>query len=72
MNYAKITFSDTKERDEFIKKYFPKRKCCEEPGHYSVPNGDLYVSYKQLEYKSKEEQYINNTTKTTEIKQKGN
>lgn len=55
MNYAKITFSDTKERDEFIKKYFPKRKCCEEPGHYSVPNGDLYVSYKQLEYKSKEE-----------------
>ena len=54
MNYAKITFSDTKERDEFIKKYLPKRKCCEEPGHYSVPNGDLYVSYKQLEYKSKE------------------
>jgi hypothetical protein len=55
MHYAKITFSDTNERDEFIKKYFPKRKVCEEPGHYSVPNGDLYVSYKQLEYKSKEE-----------------
>lgn len=54
MIQAKITFSDTKERDSFIKKYFPKRKVCEEPGHYSIPNGDLYVSCKQLEYKSKE------------------
>ncbi len=26
MENAKVTFTNTKERDEFIKKYFPKRK----------------------------------------------
>ena len=30
--------------------FLKTEKICEERGHYSVPNGDLYVSYKQLEF----------------------
>lgn len=53
MNYEKITFSDIKERDQFLRHISLKEKYVKNRDIITLaPNGDL--SYKQLEYKSKE------------------
>ena len=36
-----MLFRSTRERDEYIEKNFPKRKCTTTPGVYKLPKGGL-------------------------------
>jgi hypothetical protein len=51
----KIEFKSTSERDDFLNRNFPERKCEDTPGCYSIPNGHLSVNWLSVEYAVKPE-----------------